>query len=37
MLIVMPIAGFIGGVIGAVMYNIAASTIGGLELELETA
>ena len=30
------IMGFIGGAIGAVIYNIFAGVVGGLELELET-
>ena len=29
------IIGFIGGIIGALVYNVAAGVVGGLELELE--
>ncbi len=29
------VVGFIGGVVGAVIYNIAASVLGGIELELQ--
>lgn len=31
------IMGFIGGIIGAFFYNIAAKWVGGVELEIETA
>jgi len=34
LVIVYPIAGFIGGIIGAALYNLAASLVGGMEMEL---
>jgi hypothetical protein len=40
MMIAIPIfygvIGFIGGIVGALVYNVAAGVVGGLELELET-
>jgi len=35
MLILYPIMGFIGGIIGAALYNLASRFVGGLELHLE--
>jgi hypothetical protein len=39
MMIAIPVfygvIGFIGGLIGALVYNVAAGVVGGLELELE--
>src|SRR5829696_2089593 len=39
MMIAIPVfygvIGFIGGIIGALVYNVAAGVVGGLELELE--
>jgi len=36
MLMLYPIIGFIGGIIGAVIYNLAAKWVGGIEFTLET-
>ncbi len=35
MLVVYPIMGFIGGIVGAAIYNLAARFVGGLEITLE--
>lgn len=35
MLLLYPIMGFIGGIIGAAIYNLAAKITGGIELEVE--
>jgi hypothetical protein len=35
MIILYPLMGFIGGIIGAALYNLASRIIGGLELTLE--
>jgi hypothetical protein len=35
MLILYPLFGFIGGIIGAALYNLASRIIGGLEFTLE--
>ena len=34
-LILYPILGFIGGILGAALYNVAARFVGGLEVTLE--
>ena len=36
MAILYPIFGFIGGIIGAALYNLAARLVGGMEMTLET-
>jgi hypothetical protein len=36
MMILYPVMGFIGGIIGAAIYNLCAKWVGGLELELES-
>ena len=35
MLILYPILGFVGGILGAALYNLAARFVGGLEVTLE--
>ena len=35
MLILYPIMGFIGGIIGAAIYNLAARFVGGIEMTLD--
>ena len=35
MLILYPVMGFIGGIIGAALYNLASRFVGGIELTLE--
>jgi len=35
MIVLYPVLGFIGGVIGAALYNLAAHLVGGLEVGLE--
>jgi hypothetical protein len=35
MIVLYPLIGFIGGILGAALYNLAAHLVGGLELELE--
>ena len=34
-IILYPLMGFIGGIIGAAIYNLAASLVGGLEITLD--
>ena len=36
LIILYPIMGFIGGIIGAAIYNLAARFVGGFEMTLET-
>lgn len=35
LLVLYPVMGFVGGLIGAVIYNLAAKMVGGLELTLD--
>jgi hypothetical protein len=35
MMILYPLMGFIGGIIGAALYNLASKLIGGIALELD--
>ena len=35
MVVLYPLMGFIGGIIGAALYNLASRLVGGLELTLE--
>lgn len=36
MLILYPVMGFIGGIIGAAVYNLCSKWVGGLEFDLES-
>lgn len=36
MMVLYPVMGFIGGIIGAAVYNLCSKWVGGLEFELES-
>lgn len=36
MIILYPVMGFVGGIIGAAIYNLASRLVGGLEITLES-